>query len=135
MAIEVEIYAPERTSDSFTAEDVVLPGQAGVFTIQTGHTPLLSTLIPGVLIVKSTDEEERFFSVASGFAEVRNDRVVVLAKAFERSESIDTSRAEAARQRAEERLETRDPETDVQRAQLALARANARMKAANRQGY
>lgn len=133
--IAVEIYAPERQSIELTANDIVLPGESGVFTVQPGHTPMLAALIPGVAVVNSPESGECFFAVAGGFAEVRDDRVLVLARACERDEDVDAARAEEARARAEERIRSGGSDTDVRRAELALARAMARLQAQKHQGY
>jgi F-type H+-transporting ATPase subunit epsilon len=71
--------------------------------------------------------------VAGGFAEVRNDKAIVLADTAERPAEIDRARAERARERAERRLSGRsEGEVDYHRALLALARAVARIMAAGR---
>ena len=57
-------------------------------------------------MVKSGGGEDSL-AITGGFIEVRPDRVIVLADAAERAEEIDTERAEAARKRAQERLDDR----------------------------
>ncbi|MDA8334878.1 MAG: F0F1 ATP synthase subunit epsilon, partial [Peptococcaceae bacterium] len=64
-----------------------------------------------------------------GFLEARNSKVVVLADAAERAEDIDLERAQAARERAEQRLAARDPDVDPVRAEIALKKALNRLKA------
>ena len=60
------------------------------------------------------------------------DRVMVLVSAAERPEDIDLKRAEAARERAEERLKQKLSIRDYYNSKAALARAMARLKAARR---
>ena len=57
------------------------------------------------------------------------ESVVLLVSSAERPEEIDQARAEAARERAEERLKTQQSVRDYYRARAALARALARLKA------
>jgi F-type H+-transporting ATPase subunit epsilon len=77
--------------------------------------------------------DEHYLAVAGGFAEVRNDKVIVLVDTAERPEEIDRTRAERARERAERRLGGRgDEEVDYNRALAALARALARILTAGR---
>ena len=78
------------------------------------------------------EQEGKKFNIAvsGGFLEVRNSRATILATAAERAEDIDVERAEAARQRAEQRLAAKAPDLDVLRAELALKRALNRLKAA-----
>jgi F-type H+-transporting ATPase subunit epsilon len=58
--------------------------------------------------------------------------VTILADAAERAEEIDVVRAEEARRRAQRLLEERATEIDLARAEAALARALARIRAAER---
>jgi F-type H+-transporting ATPase subunit epsilon len=72
-------------------------------------------------------------AVACGFAEVRNDKVIVLADTAELPPDIDRARAERARERAEQRLSGRtQEEIDYVRASAALARALIRLQVAGR---
>ncbi len=68
-----------------------------------------------------------------GFLEVRPDRVIVLADSAERGEEIDEARAEAAKQRAEQRLaDKRALGLDEARCEAALRRAVARLTVAEK---
>ena len=63
------------------------------------------------------------------FAEVQRDRVTVLAETAEFVQEIDVIRAEAARDRARQRLaRKRDLQVDETRARLALTRAINRLR-------
>ena len=67
------------------------------------------------------------FRSHAGFAEILQEEVVILAEIVEWPEEIDLDRAKAARDRAEERIHSKTPETDVMRAETALQRALARI--------
>src|SRR5919109_4413901 len=112
------------------ADEVVVPGSEGYFGVLPGHAPLLATLGIGELTYR-IGREERHLAVSGGFAEVRNDKVIVLADTAELPEEIDRGRAERARERAERRLAGRaQEEVDYARAQVALARALIRIQVA-----
>lgn len=113
--------------------EVVAPGVDGYFGILPGHAPFLTSLRSGE-VTYHVGEAEKYLAVHGGFAEVRGDRVVILADSAERPEEIDRERAERARQRAEERLagKTAD-EIDYRRAMAAWARAQTRLLVASRQ--
>ena len=81
---------------------------------------------PGILTI-TEEEGQKEAALHAGFAEILQDEVVILAEIIEWPEEIDADRAEAARQRAEERLRSKTPETDVLRAETALLRAMARI--------
>jgi F-type H+-transporting ATPase subunit epsilon len=94
-----------------------------------GHAPFLTTLGIGLVTYK-IGREEHHVVVSGGFAEVRNDKVIILADTAERPSEIDVERAERARQRAESRIfgRTQD-DVDYMRAMAALLRAQTRLAA------
>ena len=65
----------------------------------------------------------RKLATSGGFIEVNPDRTVILAETAEFAEDIDLERAQAAKERAEEVLKRRSPDSDLHRAQAALQRA------------
>ena len=134
-AITVRFLAPERKPLTFDCREILLPGEAGVFTVLPGHTPFLTTLAPGMIELRDLQEEVHYLAVRSGFCEVKDGEVTVLADGFEPGTQIDLDRAEAARTRALRLIERPDEETDVGRAEAALARAHARIAAHGRDGY
>jgi F-type H+-transporting ATPase subunit epsilon len=133
-SITIELCSPTSTPIEFCADEVVIPGSDGVMTILPGHTLLLTTLKSGVLIVHQ-GEEQIFFAVHGGFAEIAQDRIAVLADQLEQAEDIDKARAEAAKSRAEEILNKPVYNTSYAATEAALARALARIQAHGNQGY
>ncbi|MFI5118753.1 MAG: ATP synthase delta/epsilon chain alpha-helix domain-containing protein, partial [Terriglobales bacterium] len=69
-------------------------------------------------------------SVAWGFMEVLPDKVTILAEAAERPQEIDVERAQKAKDRAEQRLKSNNPQVDYTRAEDALQRAETRLNVA-----
>ena len=130
--LTLEIATPVRLAVSETVDEVVVPGIEGYFGVLPGHAPFLTTLGIGEVMYR-VGRDERYLAVSSGFAEVRNDKVIVLADTAERPEEIDRTRAERARARAEQRLSGRSQDdVDFARAAAALARALARLQVAGR---
>jgi F-type H+-transporting ATPase subunit epsilon len=74
-----ELVSPERVLMSIDADQVVVPGVEGDFTVLAGHLPVISTLRPGVLDVTVGGTRKRLF-VKSGFVEVDPSRLTVLAE-------------------------------------------------------
>jgi F-type H+-transporting ATPase subunit epsilon len=130
-AINLDIVTPEKRLVSLAVDEVVLPGSEGSLGVRPGHAPLLTGLDVGELMYRR-GHVRHFVAVARGFAEVLGDKVTVLAEIAERSEEIDTSRAERARDRALGRLKSQDPDIDFKRAQIALQKAIIRIQVANR---
>ena len=130
--LTLELATPTRMVVAETVDEVVVPGSEGYFGVLPGHAPLLATLGIGELTYR-IGREERHVAVAGGFAEVRNDKVIVLADTAELPQDIDRARAERARDRAEQRLAGRgQDEIDYVRAGAALARALTRIQVASR---
>jgi F-type H+-transporting ATPase subunit epsilon len=128
----LEIVTAERVVFSEEVDAVIAPGIEGQLGVLPHHAPLMTTLMPGELLVRKGGEE---FSLAitGGFVEVRPDRIIVLADAAERVEEIDVARAEEAKRRAEERLKApAAEEVDLMRAEAALRRSLVRLEVAAR---
>jgi F-type H+-transporting ATPase subunit epsilon len=131
--LTLELVTPTKlVASETTVDEVVVPGSEGYFGVLPGHAPLLATLGIGELTYR-IGREEHHVAVAGGFAEVRNDKVIILADTAEKPDEIDRARAERAKERAEQRLSGRLPEEiDYVRAMAALARALTRLQVAGR---
>ena len=110
-------------------DEVEVPGADGYFGVLPGHTPLLALLGTGELWYRQ-GQEKHFLLVAFGFAEVQPDRVTILAEIAERPEEIDVPRAEAARNRAQDRLMKPTVDMDAERARIALLKSLIRLQVA-----
>jgi len=129
-SIQLDIVTPERKVYSQDIKMVIARAKSGELGVLPGHTPILATLIPGVMRVKVNDTNEERIAVSGGFLEVSKERITVLARTAELRGEIDVSRAEAALNRAEERLQKSQEKVDYARAQAALDRAVARLNVA-----
>jgi F-type H+-transporting ATPase subunit epsilon len=89
--ISFDLVSPERLLLSEDAEMVTLPGSEGYFGVLAGHSPVISTLKPGVIDVKGgTGGDKRFF-VSTGFADVSPEKLTVLAEEAIPMESVDAA--------------------------------------------
>jgi len=121
--LKLIVVTPETTVVDAEADEVQLPGELGYLGILPGHAPLITLLKAGVLSYKSGGAETRF-AFSTGFAEIVNDKVTVLADLAEGKAQIDSGQAERDRTRAEEALKTANRETMEQiRGELDLAQA------------
>ena len=127
---QLEIVTPEKQLvKDVQAQEAQIPGANGYLGILPGHAPLITELAVGVITYRAGGETNTL-SVAWGFAEVLPEKVTILAETAERPEDIDTARAQKAKERAEERLKSNNPEVDFSRAEDALQRAETRLKVA-----
>lgn len=102
----------------------------GDFGVMPGHIPYMTPLSIGVSkFVKNG--KSHYISTMGGVFQVEKNEVLILTDEAELGENIDVSRAKAAKERAEVLL-GKGQDIDVQRAEIALARAIARIKAANK---
>jgi len=76
-----ELVSPERKIMSEEVAMVTIPGEEGDFGVLAGHSPLLSSIRPGVITInrESNDNPKRYF-VAGGFADVTQAQCTVLAE-------------------------------------------------------
>ncbi|MBL6597254.1 MAG: ATP synthase F1 subunit epsilon [Alphaproteobacteria bacterium] len=89
-----ELVSPERLLMSKEVSMVVVPGADGFFGVLPRHSPLLSTLLPGVIdVYEDGSVTDRIF-VAGGFAEVTEDRCTVLAEEATQVAELDIEAAE-----------------------------------------
>jgi len=132
--LQLQIVSADRLLVNEQVDEVQIPGSAGYLGVLPGHTPLLSTLQVGELWYRQGPGEgaKHYLSIAFGFVEIQPDRVTILAQIAEPAAGIDAARAEAARQRAEERLSKPTSDVDFERARIALVKALVRLQVASR---
>lgn len=133
MTIKCEIVTQERMVFNEDVDAVNLPGSEGRLGILPNHTPLLTTLTFGEVVIRTGDREE-FFAVGGGFVEVQPDKVIILADSAEHAAEIDLERAEAARRRAEQVMREGVPEDPERMAQVraSLIKAQVRLNVGQR---
>ena len=128
---KLKIVSPERIFFEGMVSMVEFTASEGEVGIYKNHIPMTVIIAPGILTMH-LEEEIKIAALHSGFAEILPDAITILAEVVEWPEEIDLSRATAARDRAEERLREKNPETDLARADTALHRAAARIHAAGK---
>ena len=108
-AVQFELVSPEQLLLSEDVEMVVVPGGEGDFGVLPGHSPMISTVRPGVIHIFSDGRVSARIFVAGGFAEVTASRCTVLAEEALSVDDIDRAQVETDLQIAIEDLgDTRD---------------------------
>jgi len=77
--MQFDLVSPEKRLASFTATAVQIPGADGDMTAMPGHSPVISTLRPGVVRVQS-GEGDKAYVVTAGFVEITEASVSVIAE-------------------------------------------------------
>ena len=130
-AFKLEIVTPKKVAFGADVTSFSAPGIVGGFQVLKNHAPLLSNIAVGEVKLVDLEGNELHFATSGGVVEVHDNKVIMLAETAERSDEIDVTRAEAARDRARKRLAEKKAEIDIERARLALFRAMNRLKVAN----
>ena len=78
--VTMDLVSPEKLLLSADYEMVVVPGAEGDFAVMAGHTPITSSLRPGVISIYEGDVEKDRIFVNGGFVQVADDKITVLAE-------------------------------------------------------
>jgi F-type H+-transporting ATPase subunit epsilon len=83
LTFHITLLTPERAVYEGEAVHLLAPGREGYLGVLAHHAPLLTSLKPGTLAVRTPDGVEHVFRTPGGFLEVSDNRAVVLADACE----------------------------------------------------
>ena len=119
--IKLLVNTPDRVFYHDDATFVELSTSEGDIGVYPGHIPLTAVVVPCVLSIHNGNDVKKA-AVHGG---------TILAEVAEWSDEIDVERANEARLRAEKRLASHDNSLDMVRADAALKRSLARIKAVN----
>lgn len=122
----LKIITPDRIFYEGEASMVEFNTTEGEIGIYKEHVPTTVIIAPGILTI-TEESEQKQAALHAGFAEILQEKVTIMAEVVEWPSEIDLERAQEALQRAEERLASKTPETDIARAETALHRAVARI--------
>ena len=125
-----ELVSPERLLLSEDVEMVVVPGSEGDFGVLSRHTPMISTVRPGVIRVYEKGAVKESIFVAGGFAEVTPERCTVLADQALPLGEIDRASAEQQLRDAREDLADAKDEDERRAANKTIAVMEAMLQVA-----
>jgi F-type H+-transporting ATPase subunit epsilon len=132
MPLRLEIVTPEKLAFKDEVDSVQLPGSEGELGVLPHHAPLVSTLGAGELRLRKDGQEESF-AIVGGFLQVLPDRVVEMAEMADMASEIDLERAQEARRRAEQTIDSGVSEpADLAAARASLQAALIRIRVAER---
>jgi F-type H+-transporting ATPase subunit epsilon len=100
-SFKFDLVSPERLLVSEDVISVVVPGAEGEMTVMADHSPVMTTVNPGVVTVQTVSGETQRFVVFGGFADIVGDACTLLAESAVDMKSIDRAdiqhRIEAAK--------------------------------------
>ncbi|WP_419695119.1 F0F1 ATP synthase subunit epsilon [Mesorhizobium muleiense] len=112
-AFKFELVSPERLLVSEQVESVVVPGAEGEMTVMAHHAPVMTTIKPGVVTVKTAEGKAERYVVFGGFADIVPAGCTLLAESAVAVGDID--RADLARRIQEAREDVADAKDDETR--------------------
>ena len=131
-AFQVDVVSAEEKIFSGQAKFVALPGESGELGILPGHTPLITRIKPGSVRIELADGGQEFVFFAGGILEVQPHCVTVLSDTAIRGKDLDESRAEAAREVAQEAIKNAKSAIDLAAAHAELVVVAAQVTALRR---
>ena len=125
MTMHLEIVTPKGSQIDVEAEEVVLPGKQGEFTILDGHIPFLSALKPGVVAYIDDDGTHRM-AIGTGFSEAgvelaeggTHHKVLVLTDMHALEEDVDIDEVRTELKEAQEELKAWTGRLDAEHGEL-----------------
>jgi F-type H+-transporting ATPase subunit epsilon len=129
--LRLEIVTPDAIAYDADVEMVTLPGVEGQLGIYPGHTPVMTRIVPGEIIVQ-TNGRDALLAVGEGLVRITNTHVAILTDMAIPADHIDEARVEEARARAAERLDEKLSSEEVAAVNASLARSLAQLKVKRR---
>jgi F-type H+-transporting ATPase subunit epsilon len=112
-SFQFELVSPERLLVSERVESVVIPGAEGEMTVMANHAPVMTTIKPGVVTVKTAAGETGRYCVFGGFADILPSGCTLLAESAVAVDSID--RDDLAKRIQDAREDVADAKDDQSR--------------------
>lgn len=131
--MHAELITSEGNAFSGDILSVTLPSGMGEITILPNHIPLLSTVEPGTVIIRTLDGEEHYYAVARGVVQVGRKGLRILSDIADRAETLEEEAIEIAKKRAEDLRDARRGDAEgFAEAQATLEREIARITTIHR---
>ncbi|ALP40774.1 F0F1 ATP synthase subunit epsilon [Aeromonas schubertii] len=128
ISFHLDVVSAEGKLFSGRVQSVAVTGAEGELGIHHGHTPLLTSIKPGLVrLVKQQGGEEVMY-ISGGMLEVQPETVTVLADTAIRADDLDEAKALEAKRRAEERIHSSHGDIDYAQASAELAKALAQLR-------
>lgn len=121
--IRCKIVTPMGVYRDLEAAMINIVSVNGQLGILPSHMPLVTMLKISEMSLVLKDQKRERFAVSGGMFYFENDEATILCDAIENEKEIDLNRAVAAKERAEKRISSDDPNIDLRRAELALSKA------------
>ena len=119
--LHFNLVSPERQLMSADVDEVDIPGTEGWIGVLPNHAPMMTTLAPGMVRIKTGAEESRIF-VRGGFAEISPSGLTLLAEEAMPAAELDAAAIAQHIKNAEEDVADADTDEKKLSAQQSLDR-------------
>lgn len=133
--VEFELVSPEKLLLSRKVDMVVVPGAEGDMGVLPQHSPAITTVRPGTIVVYEGGAVTDRIFIAGGFAEVSDNRCTVLAEEAMPIEDIDKNAVEQGLSTALDDVSSASSVAERNTAEIAVAVAEAKIQAADNPAY
>lgn len=128
-SFRLKVLTIEREFYNDDVDRIIVRTTTGDAGILPKHVPYTAALgIGGLTIIK--DGQSRVAAVSGGFVDVSKEQTVVLARTCEWADEIDVKRAEAAADRARQKIQQKESQREHDIAQAKLKKAINRIRIA-----
>ena len=125
---QLNIVTAEKNIFSGLSQKLFVPGQLGELEILFNHAPLLTSLLPGLVLFVNDSGIKDGIVIYGGMLEVQPKIATILANSALRSSQLDESAALEAKKNSEENLVKSNNKIDYNRARMELAIAVAQLR-------
>ena len=133
--VEFELVSPEKLLLSRKVDMVVVPGAEGDKGVLPQHSPAITTVRPGTIVVYEGGAVTDRIFIAGGFAEGSDNRCTVLAEEAMPVEDIDKNAVEQALRTARDSVSSASSDAARNTLEIAVAVAEAKIQAASNPAY
>ncbi|MDR1868302.1 MAG: ATP synthase F1 subunit epsilon [Treponema sp.] len=123
-----EVHTPYRRFFAQEVEAIIIPLIDGEIGVYANHAFFIAPVQTGTLKIKDKTATWRYAFITEGIIEVKGHNTILLVDAAEWPEEIDIERCNQAKAKAEEQIRSAKIRFEIDEAQAALKRANARIK-------
>ena len=129
--IKLKIVTHQSVLFEHDVDEIYTQGVDGRFGVLKNHIPFVTALDVGV--TKLIDAGKAIYlTTMGGIFQFKDNEATILTDVAEIGDNIDIVRAKEAKERAEARLRAKSESVQIARAEIALAKAIARISAAEK---
>ncbi|MDD5377078.1 MAG: ATP synthase F1 subunit epsilon [Candidatus Gracilibacteria bacterium] len=93
-----------KVLDLPTIEWITIPTRDGEITVLANHEPLITALVPGILVVHANGESTSY-AIGGGVAEITAESIIITADMVEDGKNLDIEAVRAKKEEAHKLLE------------------------------